>query len=345
MTTFLKAITDTLDAVLQEQADRLPVRPVLIQGLAAIPDELKNLSVGTDDWSVLERWVDKLRRLLGPDSQPLAESLLFRAIEYHLPRIAGTFVVLGLIEHTFVGDVLQSHRIAWPRVFTFLTQPQTLFEYWKSKIQHSEDVQLLQVYLPTLIYAPLGFLNLEHRRQGFSALPAALPLRPELDDLLNKTVRSPTPLLQPPSGLIDVPAFVQLVQQARAAPQPPFASFETNHAGPIGPDILQKIDLDAKLTMPNPTSSFVGLRFNAGNGWSVGVSSAAPAGQTLELHRQGGHWSSDGGVMQGELLALDVSKNGSPALSLGDSRFLLIEIARLKLLITLRAPDSPGAGT
>src|SRR5262249_20235549 len=40
-----------------------------------------------------------------------------------------------------------------------------------------------------------------------------------------------------------------------------------------------------------------------------------------------------------------VSKDGTPALSLGDSRFLVMEIARLKLLVSLRAPDSPGAST
>src|SRR5262249_34598534 len=181
-------------------------------------------------------------------------------------------------------------------------------------------------------------------RQGFSALPAALPLRPELDDLLNKTVRSPTPLPRPPSGLIDMPAFVQMVMQERGA-MPPFASLEVTHPGPIGADLLQKLALDAKLTVPNPASDLIGPNFDVGNGWSVSVSSPAQVGTTLELQRDNGTWKSNGGSIQGELVAIQLARGPSPTLSLADSRFLLIDLARLALFVSLRAPDSPGADT
>jgi hypothetical protein len=69
------------------------------------------------------------------------------------------------------------------------------------------------------------------------------------------------------------------------------------------------------------------------------VVTPAPAGAKLELHRTGGNWNSDGGGLQGDLISFELSKQGGSVVSLGDTRTLLVEIARISLVATVRSPD------
>ncbi len=346
MATFLKAVTDTLDDVLKEPPpDSLPPRPEIIKSVATAPADLTGLAIDTGDWGKFQQWLDRLKSLFATDPKAFVETLLFRALELRLPRVAGALIVLGLVEHDLVAGVLQKHRVMWDRLFSFLTGPQHLLEFWKDKVDRLEDVQLLQIYLPTLVMAPVGFLQMEHKGIGFSNLPSPKPpatFPPELDDLLRDTVRSPTPLPLPPAGLLTKDQFVDLIKAVRKGTRSQLASVEVK-ATP-GATFADSFDLDAILTIPTPPTALTG-EVNIGDGWVARVATVAPATTRLELHRTGRNWTANAsGGTQGELISFELAKEGSPAISLGDTRTLLLEIARIKLVAAVRAPDpsSPG---
>jgi hypothetical protein len=333
----LQLLRDELKKAFDDVPPKLPKK---IRDLGALPNDLGDLQFSTDDWSKLSQLLKELSVLGDPD---LGASLVFRVLELRVPRLAGLLLLLGVVRPQFNGDEIEKHRIDWDSLFQFVSDPTKLIDYWLTKIRHRSDAQLLQIYLPTLAYAPASFLQMDHENLGFSSLSATedppRPLRSELQALIARLVSSPTPLplpnpddfpilLHAPPGETDT--FLKMVERARSTPSSELWRMFAEATDPVGGD-LANLSLTAHLNRP------VAATFELGEGWSLTIESPAPAGTELEL-KWNGTWAATAPGLNSEMITFEVGRADSDPLALGDSKFLLLEVLKPRMFATVRLP-------
>ena len=167
MATILESITDLLKKSLQGD----PPPPAIIQNLGGRLDELLGVSLDPSGDGI-DRWLGKLRAITG--DQRLRETLVVRAMQMSLPRLAEALTLLGVIGIEWDGDTPAAFSINWTGLNDLMTKPgDSALNLLLSRVQKLDDVKALQALSLMLITAPQPLLKLEYEHQGFAALPLA----------------------------------------------------------------------------------------------------------------------------------------------------------------------------
>jgi hypothetical protein len=350
------------DAVIDGGSAALPPKPTILNP-PTLPDDLGQLSVGLDLslWDTINSWWQKVKDFAGnvaDDARPLAESLVFRALEYRVPRIACVLSLLGLIDYqpdpAAGGGPLRSTTLKWDRLHRLLTQPDQfalndLRNEWQNRLfavgVDEVNRKLMQAFFGMLLHAPVELLRLEHAGQGFSSLPRTVNNVDLVDSLkkLKDLVTSPLFIRLPPGP---APAdFHELFQRfvtdsiaaKAAAPNLPAGAQATAQFDWAGPSLDQVVALlkTAALDADNPL----------GDGWTLGFHlSGALANQAIGLQGSpiNGGWSViPGAAAEGDIFTASIHRSNGDVLRIGAADGTHLDLNNIDLHGAIRKSSQP----
>jgi len=198
MANILQTITD----LLKHSLSGTPLPPT---NLANLDERLARLSSASVDPSGagIDRWLNELNALF--DDTRLRDTLLVRALQMHLPRLAEALTLLGVVVFEWDGHAPAAFRLDTSKLDDLLSRPgDTALKQLlgngpqqPGKVQKLDDVKALQVLVLLLISSPQALLELEYRQQGFAGLPlGGVPgvTSDELVQLIKDLVHSPVRL-------------------------------------------------------------------------------------------------------------------------------------------------------
>lgn len=309
MATILESITDLLKKSLQGD----PPPPAIIQNLGGRLDELLGVSLDPSGDGI-DRWLGKLRAITG--DQRLRETLVVRAMQMSLPRLAEALTLLGVIGIEWNGDTPAAFSINWNGLNDLMTRPgDSALNLLLGKVQKLDDVKALQALSLLLITAPQPLLKLEYEHEGFAALP--LPDdRPlvTLDDLID-LINSPLSLPLPP---LDLPLTLDDFTQQATPPVVAGTLGLLTLKGPNNFDNLAKLAGFALELQLNQAELAKNVTIDLGAGWQIsfGSTDSGPKSYRIQLGASG----IDAGVPSTGELAVFLTKRApnAAALLLGD---------------------------
>ena len=217
MSDFFKRLAEALQKVFEDQD--LPV-PARLSGLQPAVQQLSSLTV---DWTGggVEAWLNSFRSLVG--DRETQDTLLVRALQVHLPRLAEALTLLGVARYTFAGGQVQALPLDRELLKQLLASPDKLAIHlaavWLSRIASLDDIKLTQVYAALLLFAPMALLKLEYGGSGFASLPSGQPgfsTDPVLDEIKN-LINSPFPIRIPTDFPADLQEFKTLAANSAGA--------------------------------------------------------------------------------------------------------------------------------
>lgn len=269
-------ILETLSALLKKCLEGDPPPPAILQNLGPQLNDLLAVSLDPSGDGI-ERWLAKLRSIA--TDQRLRETLLVRALQMSLPRLAEALTLLGVVGVEWNGDTPQAFSFNWNRLNDLMTRPDdTLFTLLLSKVQKLEDVQALQALSLMLLTAPEPLLKLEYQHQGFAALPLAGDPGVTLDqliDLVNSPISMPLP-----------PAFPDTVEEFIAQATPPVAPGSLGWVTLDGPaNFANNAKLDdfaLELHLPLAEQARQAV-IDLGGGWELSFSSTSSGDQRFRV--------------------------------------------------------------
>lgn len=275
MANVLQSVTDLLKRCLEGD----PPPPALVATLGPRLDQLMAVSVDPSGAGI-DRWVSQFRALVGDER--LRDTLVVRAVQMTVPRLAETLVLVGVVEVEWdPGDASRptAFRIRRDRLDALLSDPGgAALQLLLGRVQKLEDVKALQVLVLLLVSSPQALLELEYRQQGFAGLPldgtpgiSSDELLALVDALVNSPVRLPLP----------VPAAFDLDDfEAAAGPAAPEGTAGSiTLDGPDAFDGLRDLALDLHL---RDVAALAARRVDLGSGW---VLSFVPVGTGDQHHR------------------------------------------------------------
>lgn len=292
MANWLETITEFLkDGLAHPDAE--PRLPTVLEGLNAQIQDLQQFSSGLDG-SGVDQWLAKFHALIS--NNEIRDSLLVRALQMRLPRLAEALTFLGIVEFQFEPDNsrVRSFKLHRSRLERLTTDPGGYaadvtpdggLGLLLTKIQKIKDVKAMQVLSLLWLAAPDELLKMDYRKEGFTALPLAgnpgVSLQ-ELINLIQSPFRLPLPF-KPPLTLAEI--------KAQAGPA---ADGELGHVALLGPNGdaedpangLQDFGIELQLKDPQTVAK---KKFDLGKGWGVEFSATNSAPTTYRLILDGNH--------------------------------------------------------
>ncbi len=195
-------ILTSITAFLQDAVAGDPPPPARLLTISDRLDELLAVSVDPSGDGI-ERWLDKLHEIA--DDVLLRETLLVRALQMRLPRLAEALTLAGVIDFVWENEQPTAFTIDWAQLEGLLAQPgDGTLTLLLQKVQNLPDLKALQVLGLMLLAAPRDLLALEYRQQGFLGLPLGnVPginsdeLLALIDELIHSPLRLPLPVALP----------------------------------------------------------------------------------------------------------------------------------------------------
>ncbi|MBO9658553.1 MAG: hypothetical protein J7527_06985 [Chitinophagaceae bacterium] len=114
-------ILHTIATILRDSLLGVPTAPANIRSLQNRVSDLMDVSLdATGDG--IRRWLIKFHEIA--NDKTLRETLLVRALQMHLPRVAETFTLLSIIEIDWENDnTPKSFSINWNNFNLFINEP------------------------------------------------------------------------------------------------------------------------------------------------------------------------------------------------------------------------------
>jgi hypothetical protein len=284
------ALLDSIRDFLKDALDGVdPPAPTILGDINDIKDRLSSIEVSIDGNGPAD-WIAALKRTIGDPA--LRETLLVRAIQLSLPRLAETLLLAGLVEMEF--DVAaarpRAFHVKWDKLRDYMQSPgNAAFTALLTRVQDIDDVKILQALVGLLVFSPHELLVREYANRGFEALPDPEPAAAiDLIELVNKLINSPLKIGVPVAVPIDPANLEQLATAGRP--------LTTDYLAVVGPDAaggspLDQLGLELKLKTPDV---FARKSFDLGGGLSIVASTGDNAEQTYRLVLKGN--SFDAGV-------------------------------------------------
>lgn len=279
----LTALLNTIRDFLRDALDGVdPPAPTILGDINDLKNRLSAIEVSIDGNGPAD-WIAALKRTIGDAA--LRETLLVRAIQLNLPRLAETLVLAGLVEMEFdvaAGRPLAFH-VKWEKLREYMQSPgNAAFTALLARVQDIDDVKILQALVGLLIFSPHELLVKEYANRGFGALPDPEPAAAiDLIDLVDRLINSPLKIGVPVAVPIDLASLEQLATAGR-----PLA---TDYLAVVGPDVaggspLNQLGLELKLATPDVIAR---RSFGLGGGLSLVASTGDNTEQTYRLVLEG----------------------------------------------------------
>lgn len=329
-------ILETLTDLLRTSLDGEPEPPAVIATLGPRIEQLTAVSVDPSGAGI-DRWITQLRALL--EDEVLRDTLLVRAVQVHLPRVAEALTLLGIVEvHWDAGETTRpsAFGIHRDRLDDLLSDPGgTTLQLLLGKVQKIDDVKAMQLLVLLLVTAPRTLLALEYRQQGFAGLPldgtpgvSSDELVALVQQLVNSPVRLPLPVPDP-FGL----------DQVVAAATPPVADGPAGSLTVEGPEAfgaLSGLGIDLLLT---DVELLKQTSVPLGGGWVLRFEPTGTGDQHLRLRFGPGQLDTSG--PRGALgLVLTQEPGDDEALLLGQRDGTHLAVGAVRLGLHLRT-DGP----
>ena len=347
-------VFQTITRLLKESlgsADTEPRLPTVLRAVGPQVEDLLGFSSGLDG-SGVQQWIERFKALIG--SEEIRDTLVVRAIQLRLPRLAETLTFLGIITFAFEpGDAdVRALGLDWARLDRLISDPGGYAQditlsgglgLLLSKLQKVNDVKALQALIALTIASPAEAVKLEYRRQGITGLPIAEPPGPgvslqELLDLINSPLQLPLPITPFPPTFAE---FTALAKPPRAGPLGSLAL--------LGPDggadpVTTLTGLGLKLDLADLAAA-ASKTIDLGRGWGLRFAASASGTTSFTLLFNGNALdpaANAGAAGDFSVLLTKHPPAGEPAILIGEPDGTHLSIATVELGLRLRSgPRTP----
>ncbi len=235
-------------------------------------------SLTSVDLAHLDEWLDTLTALT--QNQPdILETLLVRALQMRLPRVAEALIALKVVTVTFNGDFVHHFNIDWARAFNLVSNPQNLIA--NLGVETEDDLKILQGIVVMFVLAPKLLLRREYERGGFGSLPSTPPLsaaQQQVKSVVHSPVKFNLDLTQPPpttvadydAWLAQIAAPNNLEIAANFSAAKPLADISAKLTVGIPDDLFKKFVIDPNWSLAlRRGANFPALTFKYADQWSI----------------------------------------------------------------------------
>lgn len=193
-----------------------PPLPTVLTDIAADLERLTELDLEPSGEG-LERWLATFHSITG--NVTARETLVIRVLQVHLPRVAETLALAGVMGVTWNPDASpRSFTINWDALRAFTRDPGSqAITTLLNRVPSVKDAKAVQALMLLLLASPVELVAREYARAGFLSLPVGDGV--SLDDLV-ELINSPiaVPLGQELLTRLQAGTLVEWLQQLKEQP-------------------------------------------------------------------------------------------------------------------------------
>ena len=279
-----------------------PPPPGKLGDVQQIIDRLTQVQLSAGNNGLVD-WLSTIRSVVA--DVDLRDTIVIRALQLRLPRVAEALVMAGLVEivfHPAETPRAFAFRIIWAKLGAYLRTPGDEFlKTLLSRIQDIGDFETAQVLSGKLLFSPQDLLAMEYAEQGFAALPdpqsdGAVDLIALVDELIHSPLKLALPI---------TPPLTAAVFRDRAIA----GKIASNTIGLLdhqGPGLIDGFGVELKL---DDAAAFAAKSLAFGSGWTLRAATTGTGPQVFRLVMKGGKLD----TAQAGAASFDIGLDWTPA--------------------------------